>query len=269
MIFLILIFFWVSVQDAGKLVFHHHGRMHTYEAYQPGMANSHDEARCKGCQYRGTSDIIYRENDEDYLTGAPPARSLSDRDASVEEEDEQFLADASSQYDQLIDSILGQKGDAMAMEEDTDDEEDTADVGDATMNYSCDEEYWVKRKCNGVLDIALVGEVSTLIISRLNHARSRTHVLQTDYKHGQAWNHYRFYGRVREWDGLVALVRIPAQQHLIAQGLGVWVFSGYIVGGRNFVGTWRSLSGHDPRFPTLESSFAMTRRDSEEERGQS
>lgn len=218
--------------------------MHTYEAYQPGVANSHDETRCKGCQYRGTSDIIYRENDQ------------------------QFLADASSQYDQVIDGILGHKGDAMTMEEDTDSEEDASDIVDAAMDYNCDEEYWVQRKCNGVLDIALVGEVSTLITSHLNHARSRTHVLQTDYKHGQAWNHYRFYGRVREWDGLVALVRIPAQPHLIAQGLGVWVFSGYIVGGRNFVGTWRSLGGHDPRFPTLESSFAMTRRDSEE-RGQS
>jgi len=159
------------------------------------------------------------------------------------------LADASSQYDQLIDGILGQKEDGMALEEDTDSEEDTADVMDATMDYNCDEEYCVQRKCNGIRDIALVGE--------------------TDYKHGQAWNHYRFYGRVREWDGLVALVRIPAQPHPTAQGLGVWVFSGYIVGGRNFVGTWRNLGGHDPRFPTLESSFAMTRRDSEEERGRS
>ncbi|OAX41019.1 hypothetical protein K503DRAFT_736495 [Rhizopogon vinicolor AM-OR11-026] len=214
-------------RHAGKLVLNHHGSAYTYEAYHPGKVNSHDEATCEGCLYRGTCDIIYRENDDYLLEGSDDG----DADVAMEEEDDaRFIARASSQYDQHIDNILAQRGDVM--------EEDT-DVEDADNRHV---EYSVQRKCNGVLDIALVGE--------------------TDYKHGQAWNHYRFYGRVREWDGLVALVRIPAQpQHLTAQGLGVWVFSGYIVGGRNFVGTWRSLGGHDPSMPTLESAFAMTRRD--------
>lgn len=66
---------------------------------------------------------------------------------------------------------------------------------------------------------------------------------------------------MREWDGLVALVRFPANPQFLVPGLGVWVFSGYIVGGRNFVGTWRSLGSMDPSIPTLESAFAMTRRE--------
>ena len=33
---------------------------------------------------------------------------------------------------------------------------------------------------------------------------------ETDPRHGQAWHHYRFYGRVRKWDGCVAILRVPA-----------------------------------------------------------
>jgi hypothetical protein len=143
-------------------------------------------------------------------------------------------------------------------DKDADIEEDLTDVVDVATDDD-DEEYLVQRKCDGVLDIALVGEVCTsLHLQRFLFVPHAT-FLQTDYKHGQAWNHYRFYGRVREWDGLVALVRIPVQLH--PPGLCTWVFSGYIVGGQNFVGTWRSLGNMDPRSPTFESSFAMTRRD--------
>jgi hypothetical protein len=158
-----------------------------------------------------------------------------DADIDVGEDDGQFLQDA-ARYDSVIDDVFRQK-DNEDMDEDT-----ATDLAFASDDEGDEGEYCVERKCNGVLDIALVGE--------------------TDFKHGQAWNHYKFYGRVREWDGLVALVRIPAHQapHP-ALGLGLWVFSGYIVGGQNFVGTWRALGDVDPVAPTLESSFAMTRRE--------
>lgn len=211
----------------GKLMFQHHGRVHRYEAYRPGFSNSHDEATCRGCQFRGTCDIIYREHDDQFLAERSP------QEEPVVDDDAQFLEDASDRFDAVIDDVFRQKDDE-AMDEDTD--TTASDVDDED-----DDEYWVERKCNGVLDIALVGE--------------------TDFNHGQAWNHYKFYGRVREWDGLVALVRIPSHPHLAAQGLGNWIFSGYIIGGHNFVGTWRSLGGADPGLPTLESSFAMTRRE--------
>jgi hypothetical protein len=167
----------------------------------------------------------------------------------VDEDDGQFLHDASAQYDSVIDDVFRQD----AMDEDTD-----TDLAFASDDDNDNEEYCVERKCNGVLDIALVGEVSPA----QPISSHPTHPSQTDFKHGQAWNHYKFYGRVREWDGLIALVRIPASQHPHPTlGLGVWVFSGYIVGGHNFVGTWRALGDVDPVAPTLESSFAMTRRE--------
>ncbi|OAX31431.1 hypothetical protein K503DRAFT_703739, partial [Rhizopogon vinicolor AM-OR11-026] len=61
-------------------------------------------------------------------------------------------------------------------------------------------------------------------------------------------------------DGLVALMRIPLQSNLMTQGPAMWVFSGYVVCGQNFVGTWQSLGGHRPSIPTLECAFAPRRR---------
>jgi hypothetical protein len=57
------------LQNAGSLVFRHRGHVHTYEAYRRGCANSHDEATCRGCQFRGTCDIFYREDGDPYLPG--------------------------------------------------------------------------------------------------------------------------------------------------------------------------------------------------------
>ena len=82
---------------------------------------------------------------------------------------------------------------------------------------------------------------------------SDTILVQTLPKHGQAWHHYRFYGRVRRWDGLVALVRRPATR----AELGVSVFRGYVVGGGVFVGGWRAVAASDA-IP-LEGPFVASR----------
>jgi hypothetical protein len=34
-------------------------------------------------------------------------------------------------------------------------------------------------------------------------------ISQTDPYHGMAWGRFTFLGRVRPWDGLIALVRVP------------------------------------------------------------
>jgi hypothetical protein len=34
---------------------------------------------------------------------------------------------------------------------------------------------------------------------------------QTDPNHGMAWGRFTFLGRVRSWDGLIALVRLPVR----------------------------------------------------------
>lgn len=88
--------------------------------------------------------------------------------------------------------------------------------------------------CDGVQDIVVVGE--------------------TLPKHGQAWHHYRFYGRVRRYDGLVAIVRTPTY----TPELGTTIFRGYLVGNEHFVGTWRPLTNNWSALP-LEGPFIVSR----------
>ncbi|KAH9933441.1 uncharacterized protein B0H18DRAFT_1115442 [Fomitopsis serialis] len=63
------------------------------------------------------------------------------------------------------------------------------------------------------------------------------------------------YGRIRPWDGLVALVRVPLQP---PGRFGVYIFRGYIVGGKNFVGSWRVRTDNTRAVP-LEGPFIMSR----------
>ncbi|KAG1859846.1 hypothetical protein F4604DRAFT_2036763, partial [Suillus subluteus] len=213
----------------GKLRLQHHDRTYTYEAYRTGSTNSHDEATCRGCQYRGTCNIIYREHDDQFLAERSSQIDEGDADVDVGEDDDQFLQEASVQYDSVIDDVFRQRDDE-AMDEDTD-----TDLAFASDDES-DEE-----------SIASRGSVTACLISHLSENMEPT---------------TNSMAALREWDGLVALVRIPAHPHPHhTLGLGLWVFSGYIVGGHNFVGTWRALGDVDPVAPTLESSFAMTRRE--------
>lgn len=78
--------------------------------------------------------------------------------------------------------------------------------------------------------------------------------MQTLPKHGQAWHHYRFYGRVRQYDGLIAIVRVPA--HI--QELGTTIFRGYLVGNQHLVGNWRAITTNWNAMP-LEGPFIASR----------
>ena len=73
-------------------------------------------------------------------------------------------------------------------------------------------------------------------------------------RHGEAWHHYRFYGRVRKWDGLIVLVRIPTHLPMILKT----IFRGYLIGNKNFVGSWRSYHDNLNAIP-LEGPFALSR----------
>jgi hypothetical protein len=90
--------------------------------------------------------------------------------------------------------------------------------------------------CSGIQDIIFTGE--------------------TDHRHSLAWNAFTFAGRVRKWDGLIAIVRIPADRRF-----GRMVFYGYIVGEQNFVGTWRVCGVGPVGVPCWEGSFSMSRRE--------
>ncbi|CAA7267463.1 unnamed protein product [Cyclocybe aegerita] len=62
---------------------------------------------------------------------------------------------------------------------------------------------------------------------------------KTGERYAPAWGDYTIYGRVRPWDGLVALLRFPTNPE--ERYLGTWVFKGYLHD-KNFVGRWRETS---------------------------
>jgi hypothetical protein len=72
-----------------------------------------------------------------------------------------------------------------------------------------DEEDTYETTCGGIQDIIFTGEVRRLFFwcspSKLIGRA------QTDHNHGKAWGQFTFLGRVRSWDGLIALVRLPVR----------------------------------------------------------
>ncbi|KAK0234015.1 hypothetical protein IW262DRAFT_127548 [Armillaria fumosa] len=87
--------------------------------------------------------------------------------------------------------------------------------------------------CTGVQDVIITGK--------------------TDDRHGQAWKHYMYYGRVRRWDGMIGILRIARDRRL-----GCLFFFGYIVDGKNFVGNWR-ITHEDPGMPALAGPFILSK----------
>ncbi|KAF9267563.1 hypothetical protein L218DRAFT_985042 [Marasmius fiardii PR-910] len=88
--------------------------------------------------------------------------------------------------------------------------------------------------CDGIQDIVITGE--------------------TDDRHGQAWNHFTFHGRVRHHDGMVGILRCPRKA-----GVGSIFFYGTIIGGQNFVGNWR-VANVDVGMPAWEGAFSLGKR---------
>ena len=97
--------------------------------------------------------------------------------------------------------------------------------------------------CPGIIDVLVTGS--------------------TDPRHGDAWSHYTYTGRVRLHDGLVGILRVPANATDTSGGTGApgkVVFFGYVKDGRNFVGTWRICGSADVRRPGYEGAFCLGRR---------
>ncbi|KIO07216.1 hypothetical protein M404DRAFT_998623 [Pisolithus tinctorius Marx 270] len=185
-----------------------------YRKYVPD-GSMHDETTCRGCLYRGTSEMVFREHDAHFLEvldNELAAAPLPDGMDDTEDMD-------------VVDEEDAEEGD---------------DAEDDPMSVDDGDELVVKRKCDGIMDIVLVGE--------------------TDERHAQAWHPYRFYGRVREWDGLIALVRVPVSVNAGATHVGLWIFTGYVVGGQTLVGNWRT-SSHPGEPVTFEGAFVMSKRD--------
>ncbi|KLO17249.1 hypothetical protein SCHPADRAFT_179228 [Schizopora paradoxa] len=93
-----------------------------------------------------------------------------------------------------------------------------------------------KQKPSGVADIVITGE--------------------TDTNHAEAWGRFSFTGRVRLWDGLIALLRRPTNPE--DASLGTWIFRGYITPSGVLIGRWReTATGMES--PGWEGPFFLTK----------
>ncbi|KAF5345266.1 hypothetical protein D9757_014429 [Collybiopsis confluens] len=91
--------------------------------------------------------------------------------------------------------------------------------------------------CNGIRDVLVTGT--------------------TDGRHAEAWRRWAWKGRVR---------KEPLEGPLDAtggSGGGKIFFYGTILGGKNFVGTWR-LANQDPRMPAYEGAFTLGKKEEDE-----
>lgn len=221
-----------------------------YTTWVPGRPNGHSEDTCTLCERR-------REDHEMEVVArarifartaehVDAAREAADEEEPEERPREEVGSDPPSPPEDPMDQVvaarqaateaLGTDADEVlreVVEESSDEDMDSEEDEYASTNEDDVEEY-IEAECTGVSDIVITGE--------------------TLQRHGEAWNHYRFYGRVREWDGLIALVRVP----MFERDLGTYIFRGYIIGGTNFVGRWRAWTKTLDRVP-LEGPFTMTR----------
>ncbi|KAI0917918.1 hypothetical protein AcV5_002729 [Taiwanofungus camphoratus] len=240
-----------------------HHLVSRYETYVEGRPNSHSEDTCTQCGRR-------KEDEEADLM----ARVRTNADASMHVESEadnrSFSPDrrrrltSSSRSAQCSPSRLSPFAADSSESDSSESHADTeSDAEEERMRMSVNEalgpdtsidellesemehvpgdpdeqddfEEFISNECNGVHDIIVTGE--------------------TLPRHGQAWNHFLFYGRIRTWDGLIAIVRVPAHNPL----LGVYIFRGYIVANKNFVGSWRARTGNAHAIP-LEGPFVLSK----------
>lgn len=108
-------------------------------------------------------------------------------------------------------------------------------------SHGDDDEYedYIEETLSGVQDIIITGE--------------------TGEKQGEAWGYYSYIGRVRRWDGLVVLLRKPADKPAFDSS-GCYIFKGY-VHGQSLVGRWRdNVQMHRIGF---EGAFVLCRQDNE------
>ncbi|KAJ6617634.1 hypothetical protein B0H10DRAFT_1948146 [Mycena sp. CBHHK59/15] len=116
-------------------------------------------------------------------------------------------------------------------------DEDRASAGNADADADAWWDGWdpLAGACDGVLDVVFTGA--------------------TDARHGMAWHHYEYTGRVRPWDGLIGILMKPRDASL---GLATCFLSGHLVGRDTFEGTWQ-IVGQDVRAPSWGGSVCLAR----------
>ncbi|KAI0673847.1 hypothetical protein C8Q78DRAFT_1068083 [Trametes maxima] len=213
-----------------------------YEDYIEGKPNSHNPRTCRVC--------TFRQEEEDKrlrVRVAALQRQLRGEpdDMAVEEED--VAMDAVRTPRSRSGSVSSQDSDTVYYFGDGDNrlythqlrlerDREAEAIVDELMSDGLPDDYeeYIDNECSGIQDIIITGEVLP--------------------QHAEAWHHYRFYGRVRKWDGLIVLVRLPT---LLPYNMKT-IFRGYLIGNKNFVGSWRTYSDNPNAIP-LEGPFALSR----------
>ncbi|THH01365.1 hypothetical protein EW026_g1315 [Hermanssonia centrifuga] len=202
------------------------GRTHYYALYKPGKPSIHNEMTCTMCTGR-------REQEQKEELEREERRQRARAGVEqVEEDSTRVEADADPSPSAAIQG--GGMDDLDLLNVQT---EMSAALGisiDSMLVSELDDDGSGYNTCTGVQDIIIVGE--------------------TLPRHGQAWHHYRFYGRVRAWDSLIALVRKPIHDPT----LGIQIFRGYVHGGQTLVGNWRAYTVNPGALP-LEGPFIASR----------
>ncbi|EKM61870.1 uncharacterized protein PHACADRAFT_248766 [Phanerochaete carnosa HHB-10118-sp] len=190
------------------------GRVYKYETYREGKSSSHDESICASCRAQGQYERA---------SGAERIRA-TEYIATYDFAPTDYAHDVASALE-VVQTALG-----------PDDLEDVLNAAEdeARAMYGSESHHvGDEGECGGARDIILTGE--------------------TLPNHSEAWHHFTFYGRVRPWDGLVALVRVPSHNH----DLGTTIFRGYVIANQNFIGSWRAWSR--PQLLPLEGPFIASR----------
>ena len=100
--------------------------------------------------------------------------------------------------------MVGVEGSPPPVHSDYEDEFAAAGLG--RQSYGDDEEDTYDTTCIGIRGIMFTGVVRHFLL--LTPKAHRSLFGQTDPHHSMAWGRFTFLGRVRSWDGLLALVRV-------------------------------------------------------------
>ncbi|RDX45583.1 hypothetical protein OH76DRAFT_1486236 [Lentinus brumalis] len=263
---------WAVSEREGRLSIGRRGRAEewVYETYAEGRRGGHDEETCGMCAERRRVEeeerrAAARERQMDVESEVCRCEGDSGCECGECGGDANFNDDPVRRTRQAVQDALGRGTDLehfiehVAREEpvpdldvDADGEGDTeaddaslysysAALSDSDGSTASDmaamfdiPETKPVRACDGILDIIVTGETP------------RTAAL--------AWRAFHIYGRIRPWDGLVVLVRAPADP----RERDTYVFRGYLVGGDALVGAWRHVTDSVHSVP-VEGVFVVGR----------
>ncbi|KAI0653723.1 hypothetical protein C8Q70DRAFT_590738 [Cubamyces menziesii] len=213
---------YAMTQRDGKLIMRHGKDSWVYETYVEGKENSHDEETCGMCAEARQRDEQQRLQDVAVLEDEEMVDNGSCDNEAMDVSPEETR--------KLAQDIIG-----MDVDEFIDHVEREVDSDSASATE-------VPSACTGICDIIITGH--------------------TPRQHALSWGDYRIYGRVRAWDGLVVLLRLPAPSpdfvSPFPSRLQPYVFRGYIVAGKNFVGSWRHLTESIHTVP-IEGPFVVSK----------